>query len=95
METQGSKAIDIQFQQDIQHLGLLSQSEENLDGFIEAYRLALEANYNSMIQCGNVNKLLEGVYQSRVVMLKAILQRQLDHFGLEWPDDTRLSQADQ
>ncbi len=79
METQ---TIDKGFQETIQCLGLLSQSEESFDRFIIVYQQALEDNYNQMMQCRNVDKLLAGVHRARAEMLKAILQRQLDHFGL-------------
>jgi hypothetical protein len=85
MET---NAIDSDFQATIQRIGLLSGSEENMEGFIEAYRQAIEDTYNAMMQVKNVDKLLEGIYQQRAEILKAMLQRQLDHFGLEWPDTT-------
>jgi len=83
METQ---AIDKGFQETIQCLGLLSQNENNFDGFITVYQQALEDNYNQMMQCRNVDKLLAHVYQSRAEMLKTLLQRQLDYFGLTWPE---------
>jgi hypothetical protein len=87
--TQSSKAIDIQFQQDIQRLNLLSGNEDTLEAFTKEYERILTENYNSMMQCRNVDKLLEGIYRHRAEILKAMLQRQLDHFGLEWPDTTR------
>jgi endonuclease III len=85
MET---NAIDNDFQATIQRIGLLSGSEENMETFIEAYRQAIEDTYNSMMQVRNIDELLEGVYRQRAEMLKAMLQRQIDHFGLEWPDTT-------
>ena len=83
METQ---SIDIQFQQDIQHLGLLAGSEENLEAFNNIYQQVLERNYNEMLNPQNIDKLLAGTYKARAEMLKALLQRQLDFFNLKWPE---------
>jgi hypothetical protein len=90
----GAETIDGQFQQDIQRLGFLSCNPDALDSFNEEYERILTENYNQMMLVRNVDKLLEGVYSQRALMLKALLQRQLDHFGLEWPDTTRKPVSD-
>lgn len=86
MET---NAMDIEFQADIQRLNLLSGNADTLEAFTKEYERILTENYNSMMQCRNVDKLLKGIYRHRASMLKAMLQRQLDHLGLTWPDTTR------
>lgn len=92
METE-SHAIDIQFQQDIQRLGILSGDKDNIDAFTDAYKRILEENYNEMMQCRNVDKLLSGFYRDRAEMLREMLRRQLNYFGLEWPDTSRIAAA--
>jgi hypothetical protein len=91
MKTDTTQAIDSEFQQDIQRLGLLSGDADKLEAFNAEYQRILEDNYTAMMQCRNVDKLLACVFRSRAEMLKALLERQLENFGLKWPDDTRLS----
>jgi hypothetical protein len=78
--------IDFEFQQDVHRLGLLSGSADTLDAFTTEYKRVLESNYNQMMKCANVEKVLSGVYKSRAEILKELLQQQLNHFGLAWPE---------
>ena len=52
METQ---AIDNQFQQDVQRLGLLSCDSDKLGAFNAEYQRILKDNYTAMMQCRNVD----------------------------------------
>jgi hypothetical protein len=82
-----AQANDVQFQEDIQKLNLLSGNKDNLEAFIEVYRQALETVYNAMMQCRNVDKLLAGEYRARGELLKTMLQSQLAQVGLSWPGE--------
>jgi len=81
-----TEVVDSDFQNDINLLGLLSGSEENLETFNEIYRKTLERLANKMIQCNDADTLQE--HRQQLEMLKVLLTRQLDFFGLVYPPDT-------
>ena len=79
----GTETIDTEFQATIQRLGLLSTNAENVEGFIKVYSQAILDTHIAMIQVENVDKLRQGIYHHRILMLKAMLQRQFDLLGMD------------
>jgi hypothetical protein len=78
-----------QFTTDLNTLSMLGCNEATAEAFATLYRRIVERTYTAMCMVRNTEALTSGEYTARGQMLKAILQRQVEWAGLEWPEPRR------